>query len=159
MTLIGYFNSMRELGGMRRLVDDDVRTRLGKMDQRGLSRRSTLCEVDELTSRKDSTDIPEVLDHLEAAFDLVAEANRKEMQKKGRFKEIAQTAARRVAGDQHGLGRRGRAAARLDGRGRPAEDDRGVHPGDQPGRSKVSRTGLHRLQLDQAPRLVALRAV
>jgi len=32
MTLIGYFNSMRELGGMRRLVDDDVRTRLGKMD-------------------------------------------------------------------------------------------------------------------------------
>ncbi len=25
MTLVGYFNSMRELGGMRRLVDDDVR--------------------------------------------------------------------------------------------------------------------------------------
>ena len=24
MTLVGYFNSMRELGGMRRLVDDDV---------------------------------------------------------------------------------------------------------------------------------------
>ncbi len=37
MTLVGYFNSMRELGGMRRLVDDDVRTRLGKMDQRGLT--------------------------------------------------------------------------------------------------------------------------
>jgi len=32
MTLIGYFNSMRELGGMRRLVDDDVQTRLKKMD-------------------------------------------------------------------------------------------------------------------------------
>ena len=31
MTLIGYFNSMRELGEMKRLVDDDVRTRLGKM--------------------------------------------------------------------------------------------------------------------------------
>ena len=39
MTLVGYFNSMRELGGMRRLVDDDVDTRLRKMDQRGLARR------------------------------------------------------------------------------------------------------------------------
>ncbi|MGH9837855.1 MAG: DISARM system helicase DrmA [Blastocatellia bacterium] len=82
MTLLGYFNSMRELGGMRRLVDDDVRTRLGKMDQRGLVRRS-IYTVDELTSRKDSTDIPETLDHLEVAFDLEAEARRKELQRKG----------------------------------------------------------------------------
>jgi len=82
MSLIGYFNSMRELGGMRRLVDDDVRTRLGKMDQRGLSRRTSLM-VDELTSRKDSTDIPEVLDHLEVSFDPLQEARRKELQKKG----------------------------------------------------------------------------
>lgn len=87
MTLIGYFNSMRELGGMRRLVDDDVRTRLGKMDQRGLSRRG-LYTVDELTSRKDSTDIPEVLDHLEAAFDPLTEAKRKEMQQKGHVKDM-----------------------------------------------------------------------
>ena len=35
MTLVGYFNSMRELGGMRRLVDDDVRTRLRKMERPG----------------------------------------------------------------------------------------------------------------------------
>jgi hypothetical protein len=85
MTLIGYFNSMRELGGMRRLVDDDVRTRLGKMDQRGLAKRS-IYMVDELTSRKGSTDIPETLDHLEAAFDPQIEAKRKEMQKKGFIK-------------------------------------------------------------------------
>jgi hypothetical protein len=89
MTLIGYFNSMRELAGMRRLVDDDVKTRLGKMDQRGLSRRG-LYIVDELTSRKDSTDIPEVLDHLEAAFDPLVEAKRKEMQKKGHLKQMPQ---------------------------------------------------------------------
>jgi hypothetical protein len=87
MTLIGYFNSMRELGGMRRLVDDDVKTRLGKMDQRGLAKRS-INIVDELTSRKDSTDIPETLDHLEVAFDPQAEARRKEMQKKGVFKDM-----------------------------------------------------------------------
>ena len=28
MTLVGYFNALRELGGMRRLVEDDVQTRL-----------------------------------------------------------------------------------------------------------------------------------
>jgi hypothetical protein len=87
MTLIGYFNSMRELGGMRRLVDDDVRTRLGKMDRRGLAKRS-IYMVDELTSRKGSTDIPETLDHLEAAFDPHVEAKRKEMQKKGFIRDM-----------------------------------------------------------------------
>jgi len=87
MTLIGYFNSMRELGGMRRLVDDDVKTRLGKMDQRGLAKRS-LSIVDELTSRKDSADIPAVLDQLEAAFDPATEARRKEMQKKGHGRDL-----------------------------------------------------------------------
>ncbi len=76
MTLVGYFNSMRELGGMRRLVDDDVRTRLRKMDQRGLAQRNIFL-VDELTSRKDSSDIPNVLDHLEIAFDPAQEALRK----------------------------------------------------------------------------------
>ena len=87
MTLVGYFNSMRELGGMRRLVDDDVRTRLGKMDQRGLVRR-TLHSIDELTSRKDSTDIPDVLDHLEVAFDAQMDTEREEMKRKGRYKDL-----------------------------------------------------------------------
>ena len=39
MTLVGYFNSMRELGGMRRLVDDDVFSRCRKQDRRGLAKR------------------------------------------------------------------------------------------------------------------------
>ena len=42
MTLVGYFNSMRELGGMRRLVDDDVRTRLRSMDDAGPGASGTL---------------------------------------------------------------------------------------------------------------------
>jgi hypothetical protein len=68
MTLLGYFNSMRELGGMRRLVDDDVRSRLRDMDRRGLSRRHTPA-LEELTSRKNSRDIPVLLDRLEVRHD------------------------------------------------------------------------------------------
>ena len=82
MTLVGYFNSMRELGGMRRLVDDDVKSRLRKMDQRGLARR-LVDTLDELTSRKSSTEIPEVLDRLEVTFDPVVEAKRKLAAKSG----------------------------------------------------------------------------
>ena len=71
MTLVGYFNTLRELGGMRRLVDDDVRTRLRKMADRGLANRTlyTPDTVKELTSRLGSTDIPEMLDRLESRFD------------------------------------------------------------------------------------------
>ncbi len=70
MTLVGYFNAMRELAGMRRLLDDDVRSRLRDTDKRGLARRSTLF-ADELTSRKSSTDIPSLLDRLELPFEAV----------------------------------------------------------------------------------------
>jgi Helicase conserved C-terminal domain len=71
MTLVGYFNSLRELGGMKRLVDDDVRTRLSKMADRGLADRKlyTPDTVKELTSRLGSTAIPETLDLLESRFD------------------------------------------------------------------------------------------
>jgi hypothetical protein len=68
MTLAGYFNSIRELGGMRRMVDDDVRSRLKDMDTRGLAKRHTPI-LDELTSRKSSRDIPALLDRLEIPHD------------------------------------------------------------------------------------------
>ncbi|MCW3053849.1 MAG: helicase domain protein, partial [Chthonomonadales bacterium] len=64
MTAVGYFNSMRELGGMRRLVDDDIRSGLGHADRRGFPRRS-LRSVQELTSRINSTSIPQILDAME----------------------------------------------------------------------------------------------
>ncbi len=67
MTLVAYFSALRELGGAKRLVDDDVKARLRKTDQRGLARRS-LPVVQELTSRISSTDIPEVLDQLGERF-------------------------------------------------------------------------------------------
>lgn len=79
MTLLGYFNSMRELGGMRRLVDDDVRSRLRDMDRRGLSRRHTPA-LEELTSRKNSRDIPVLLDRLEIQHDPVLPPHAKRQQ-------------------------------------------------------------------------------
>jgi hypothetical protein len=67
MTLVGYFNSMSELGGMRHLVDDDISSRLRKMDRRGLAKRNYL-KVSELTSRISSADIPATLSALEQSF-------------------------------------------------------------------------------------------
>ncbi len=67
MTLAGYFNSLKDLGGMRRNVDDDVSNRLGRIDRRGLARRQRPI-VEELTSRRGSGDIPRVLDRLNVPF-------------------------------------------------------------------------------------------
>ncbi|MEO6326744.1 MAG: DISARM system helicase DrmA [Thermoanaerobaculia bacterium] len=88
MTLVGYFNSMRELGGMRRLVDDDVTTRAKKMDRRGLAKRYLVPNqsIGELTSRIRSEEIPRVLDRLEVAFDPASEKKRKEKIEKKDFK-------------------------------------------------------------------------
>ncbi|MBS3910103.1 MAG: DISARM system helicase DrmA [Actinobacteria bacterium] len=72
MTLIGYFNSLRELGGMKRLAEDDVQTRcyrvqMSKVARPGLAQRGSFL-VDELTSRVSSKDIPGKLDQLEVRF-------------------------------------------------------------------------------------------
>jgi hypothetical protein len=77
MTLVGYFNAMRELGGQRRLVDDSISTRLRQMEKRGLeNRKFNINSVKELTSRVGATDIPETLDRLNAVFDPNAEKER-----------------------------------------------------------------------------------
>jgi len=72
MTMVGYFNSLRELGGMRRLAEDDVQTRSNRVrmsmtERPGLAMRNpaVICE---LTSRVSSQDIPKYLDALEVKF-------------------------------------------------------------------------------------------
>ena len=69
MTMVGYFNSLRELGSMRRAVEDSVITRLRQMDRHGLARRNvSVFGVQELTSRLGATDIPDILAKLETPF-------------------------------------------------------------------------------------------
>lgn len=87
MTLVGYFNAMRELGGMRRLVEDDVRSRLNQTDKRGLARRRPPA-LEELTSRKGATDIPRILDLLEVRFDPANDAKRDAARKSGAKVEL-----------------------------------------------------------------------
>lgn len=67
MTTVGYFNALRELGGMRRMLDDDVSNRLRRTDRRGLATRY-VNEVKELTSRISSSEIPATLDQLGVRF-------------------------------------------------------------------------------------------
>jgi hypothetical protein len=65
MTLMGYFNSLRELGGSRRIVEDEIRTRLQQFSKRRrrdpveeiFSDREISYEVLELTSRVSTNEI------------------------------------------------------------------------------------------------------
>jgi hypothetical protein len=85
MTLAGYFNSIRELAGTRRLVEDDIRARLRDADQRGLAKRQIrFGAVEELTSRKSGTDIPKILERLEVVFDQGHEKQREIDRKAGK---------------------------------------------------------------------------
>ncbi len=81
MTLVGYFNSLRELGSMRRLVEDDVSTRafritLSDLERPGLAQRK-INDLEELTSRASSSDIPKILDRLEERFTKIVSTNGK----------------------------------------------------------------------------------
>ena len=76
MTVLGYFNSLRELGGTRRILEEEVqntlkeygeRKRIG--EDRGLFRnRRTFSEVLELTSRVSTNKVAEARQRLECAF-------------------------------------------------------------------------------------------
>jgi hypothetical protein len=76
MTVLGYFNSLRELGGARRILEEEVqntiksygmRRRIG--EEPGLFRdRKTFSEVLELTSRVSTDKVAEARRRLEAPF-------------------------------------------------------------------------------------------
>lgn len=66
-TLVGYFNSLRVLGGARMQVQDDVADRIALLARSaGVDPREIEQRI-ELTSRESSADIPEHLDHMKIA--------------------------------------------------------------------------------------------
>ena len=131
MTLVGYFNSLRELGGMKRAVDDSINTRLRRMERakrpRMANRISVPTALSELTSRRNATEIPKSLDQLEVPFDRAANET-------ARRTKQAEVAGRCLAGDKHDFRRRRCPTVWPDGRGRSAQEHRRVHSGNQPRR-------------------------
>lgn len=87
MTLVGYFNAMLELAGMRRLADDDVKSRLLRADLRGLRKRS-IRVVQELTSRISAVDIRPLLDRMKVKFDPQVDALREQLRKEKKFDQM-----------------------------------------------------------------------
>lgn len=68
-TLIGYFNSIRELGGAVRLLQDDIPARIKRIQKRyHLEQYRYLNKNDEITSRMSSWKIPEKLNQLELPY-------------------------------------------------------------------------------------------
>lgn len=63
-TLVGYFNSIRELGGAVRLVEDDVRDRINLLSRRSRQRERYIRFYRELNSRVGSDEIPRILDEM-----------------------------------------------------------------------------------------------
>ncbi|MCY4350681.1 MAG: DISARM system helicase DrmA [Thiotrichales bacterium] len=76
MTVLGYFNSLRELGGARRILEEEVRntikqygTRKRTNEPRGLFQdRRTFSEVVELTSRVSTSQVADARRRLERPF-------------------------------------------------------------------------------------------
>lgn len=68
-SLIGYFNSIRELGGTVRLLQDDIPDRIKRIQKRyHCKKRRFLNKNDEITSRMSSWKIPEKLNQLELPY-------------------------------------------------------------------------------------------
>jgi hypothetical protein len=78
MSLVGYFNSLRELGGARRIVEDEVRNKLARADRRRraegragdelLAARDIAYDCVELTSRESTERIKVAKERLEVPF-------------------------------------------------------------------------------------------
>lgn len=111
MTLVGYFNSLRELGGMRRLVEDDVTARLSRPLHKdvpgrvGPMPRRRRPFMEELTSRVNSGSIKRTLKAIGVPFNPDEDTTQ--------ARQAAAVAAKNPRGRQ-----RGRAA----GRPSPAPD-------------------------------------
>lgn len=64
-TIVGFCNSMRELGGLCSLYGEDIVERLGQISEVEKSRVLDLEKKIELSSRQSSTELPQILEMLE----------------------------------------------------------------------------------------------
>lgn len=71
MTTVGYFNAIRELAGMKRLADDELKRRLERAGSYpGLASRYIWQNtIEEMTSRRTSAELRPLLDRLKTTFD------------------------------------------------------------------------------------------
>ena len=68
-TLVGYYNSIRELGGAVRLLQDDIPKRIYHIKKKyGMEKQRYLIHREEITSRMSSDEIPNKLKELEAPY-------------------------------------------------------------------------------------------
>lgn len=80
-TLVAYFNTLRELGGALVLMQDDVTNNLVEYASRWKEEPRPLSPPEELTSRRHSSEIPEILANLDkdpgqdGAYDIVLASN------------------------------------------------------------------------------------
>jgi len=69
-SLVGYYNSIRELGGAVRLLQDDIPDRIQRIKKKyGMSKQRFLSRREEITSRMSSYEIPKKLKQLETTYD------------------------------------------------------------------------------------------
>ena len=124
MTVLGYFNSLRELGGARRILEEEVQNTIRHYGSRkrinerhGLfQNRRSFSEVVELTSRVSTNQVADARRRLERPF------------------HEAQRVDCAIATNMISVGSR-HSAPRAHGGAEPAEDERRVHSGDEPGRA------------------------
>ena len=64
-TTVGYFNSIKELGGVIALYRDDIKSRLENIGENTKKKHLGEDNMEELSGRKSSTELPMVLDNLE----------------------------------------------------------------------------------------------
>lgn len=68
-SLVGYYNSIRELGGAVRLLQDDIPDRIQRIKKKyGMNKQRFLNRKVEITSRMSSYDIPKKLNQLETPY-------------------------------------------------------------------------------------------
>jgi hypothetical protein len=69
LTLVSYYNSIKDLGGHVRLMEDDIPARLKQLRSAGLPDRRRELRYEELTSRRKQEQIPRLLRQMEQRHD------------------------------------------------------------------------------------------